>query len=130
MTEYLINHESQLVIGELYKFEFRSDCKNNIKKKYTYYIYNGYKKSNNGAEYHEFMSNVKRYRTPVLAVYKNYNFYEYENGKNTSEYNFAANGYINSLNRLVTYNICEIGPDDDLYGYDEFCFNIYKQENY
>ena len=131
MTDNLITNESQFVVGELFKFEIRSDFKNDIKDKYTYFVYNGYKQLDNGAQFHEFVTKIKRYRKPVLAVYENEHFYDYEKDKNTSEYKFAAMGFIDySRNMLATYDIYTTSPDDNLYGYDEFCFNIYKSNNY
>ena len=129
MTDNLITNESELIVGELYKIEIRSDFKHVIKDKYTYYIYNGYKQLDNGAQFHEFITKIKCYRNPVLAVYKNDHFYDYEENKNTSEYKFAAMGFIDySRNMLVTYDIYAIDSDDELYGYDNFCFNIYKSK--
>lgn len=129
MRDTMITDIEQLVEGEMYKFKFRSDYDADIKEKYKCYIYNGYKTLSNGAQYYEFMSEIKCYRKPVLAVFQNNNFYQYgsESNEHTSEYKFAAMGYINYKKGLLeTYDIYKSSPEYDLYGYDEFCFNIYK----
>ncbi len=125
----LIVDANELVVGQLYMFEFRKDYDLNIKLKYKYYIYNGFKQLDNGAEFYEFMPQIKKYQKPVLAVFNNSHFYKYGNSPNehTMNYKFAALGYLDYVTEMFkTYNIYDLVSGKEPYGLDEVCLNIYK----
>ena len=132
MTDKMITNENELVVGNVYKLEFGNGFSVIIKPRYTYYIYNGFKQLNNGAEFYEFVSVVKRYSKRVLAVYKNTTLYQHGNPYfpskgNDGNYKFAAMGCVDYIKGMLnTYNIYDINPEDDLYGYEQFEFNIYE----
>lgn len=120
----MITDIEQLVEGKVYKLDF--GCHNSdIKDKYKYYIYNGYKELEH-AKFHEFMSTIKCYQKPVLAVSQFITTDVCSNCNKLITYRFLATGFINDKGRVETYNIYKTTSDDYLYGYDDFIFNIYK----
>lgn len=127
MTDNMITDIEQLVEGGVYKLDFGCSINSIIRDKYKYYIYNGYKKLDH-AHFHEFMSTIKCFQKPVLAISRLDNDDICSCCNKLTIYKFIASGFINDKGRLETYNIYKITSDDDLYGYDDFSFNIYKTD--
>ena len=132
--------EVELIVGEVYRIELRSDYESDVDLKNKLYIYKGVNEHLHSEPYHEFILKTARPRKNpiVLAAFLKtdkmlMDDYEYgsEPTETTANYSYFTTGYIDYAKRsLEALNPASVKDSDELYGYDEIYFNIceYKEK--